>query len=407
MEVEYLKNNIPLYKIYLKGTDSIGIGIVFNIGSIYEEKEKRGISHFLEHMMFKSNEKYSTEQIDYGLELNGGISNAYTSQDITVFLVETIPEGFEKILDILYYAIINKKYKEDEFEKEKKVILSEILRYENDPEDLLNINISKSLFGNSDLGDPIGGTKETINNIYKEDIEEFKERYYNPDNMSIIVEGNFNDYHIKKIKEYFEKIEGNSDKKKNPSIDNGNDIIIKKKEIKDQIYFSLSTYFDINDIFYLEALESLLSGGVSSKIFQIFRNKYGIGYTQSLNSWSIYNYSILSLLIPGFDINKEKLLDEAINYFIDKYEEYVDKEYIDGRIKREKFLFLTKVKNNIFRRLFEEAIYIIKFGKSLEEIENEEEKIIKEKYNELGKYLKELNKGRKVFIYPENNDERN
>ncbi|MGB9674919.1 MAG: M16 family metallopeptidase, partial [Nanopusillaceae archaeon] len=370
-----------------------------NIGSIYEEKEKRGIAHFLEHMMFRSNEKYSAEQIDYGLELNGGKANAYTAPDITAFLVETLPEGFEKVLDILYHAIINKKYREDEFEEEKKVVLSEMLRNESDPEELLNINIARSLFGDSDLGGL--GTKETINNISKEDIEEFKEKYYKPDNMAIIVEGKFNDYHIKKIKEYFEKLEGKSDKKKNPTIDNGEDIIIKKKEIKDQIYFALSTYFDINDIFYLRALESILSGGFSSKVFQIFRNKYGMGYHQLLESWPIYKYSILSLLIPGFDVDKEKLLDEAINYFIDKYEEYIDKEYIEGRIKRKKFKFLTEVKNNVFRRLYEESYYIVKFGKTLEEIENEEEKIMREKYLELGKYLKELKNGKKVIIYPE------
>ncbi|MGC9079574.1 MAG: M16 family metallopeptidase, partial [Nanopusillaceae archaeon] len=371
MEVEILKNEIPLYKIPIEGSNSIGILIGFKIGSIYEDKEKRGISHFLEHMMFKSNEKYSAEQIDYGLELNGGISNAFTSYDLTAYLVETVHEGFDIALDILYHAIVNKKFKENEYENEKKIILSEILRHENDPESLLNINIPKSLFGDSDLGDPIGGTKETINNINKEDIEEFKEKYYNPDNMFIIVEGKFGNYHIKKVKEYFEKIEGNSDKKKKPTIDNGKDIIIRKKEIKDQIYFSLSTYFDKDDIFYLEALQILLSGGISSKTFQIFRNKYGIGYIQTLDSWLEYDYSLFSLVIPGFDVDKENLLDEAINYFINKYEEYIDKDYVDGRIKREKFLFLTKTKNNIFKRLFGDAMYITKFEKNIEEVEKE------------------------------------
>ncbi|BFI73672.1 peptidase M16 [Nanoarchaeota archaeon] len=400
MEVEYLKNDVPLYKIYLDNVNSIGIGIGFNIGSIYEEKDKRGISHFLEHMMFKSNEKYTAEQIDYGLELNGGISNAYTSYDITGYIVETIPEGFNKVLDILYYAIINKKYKQEEFENEKKVVMSEILRYENDPESLLHLYLGKSLFGDSDIGDPIGGTKDTIININKEDIEEFKEKYYNPDNMIILLEGKFNDDHVKLVKEYFEKMEGNSNKKKEPSVSDGKDIIIKKDGIRDQIYYSLSTNFNEEDLINLEALSSILSGGVSSKVFQIFRNKYGIGYSVYLFTTLIYKYSILSLMIPGFDKDKENMLNDAINYFIDKYNEYIDKEYIDGRIRREKFLYLTKTKDNIFRRLFEDIEYIIKFGKSIDDIEKEVEEIIKNNYIDLEKYLKKLYNGKKVIIYP-------
>ncbi|BBL45460.1 peptidase M16 [Nanobdella aerobiophila] len=399
MDVEYLKNDIPIYKIPIDSSDSIGICITFKVGSIYEEKDKRGISHLLEHMMFRSNDKYTANQVDEGLELNGGLSNAFTFFDSTSYLVETIQEGFDKSLDILYHSIINRKYRIDEFEKERLIVLSEIERYENDPESLLNFISNRALFGDSDLGDPVGGTRETILNINKEDIEDFKEKYYNPDNMIIIVEGRFSENHINKIKEYFNNIEGNSDNKKTPTIDKPRDIKLYMDNIKGQIYFSLVNRYNINDYIYLSALSDILSGGASSKLFQIFRNKYGIGYHQSLSVYTLYNNSVLSLEIPSFDKEKENILPEAIDYLINNYEDYIDQEYVNGRINRSNFIYSTKIKNNIFLRLSTEVEYILKFGKNLEEIRKEIINIEKN-YIKIEKYLKELKNGKNIFIYP-------
>lgn len=400
MEVEKLDNGITLYKIPNNNARTIGIGIGVEIGSIYENKDMRGISHLLEHMSFKTNYKYSSEQINYGLELNGGISNAFTSETLTGYLLEVLPEGFEKTLDILFTIYNNKKYRLDEFEKEKKVVLSEIERYENDPESYLEINIPKSIYGESDYGDPIGGYRHTIININKEDIERFKEDYYNPDNTFIIIEGNFSDKHIKLVKEYFRKLDGSSKKKKNPSKDIGKDIII-DMDTRNQIYFAINRSYNIDNIYSIDSLSLILSGGISSKIFQIFRNKHGIGYHIKLEiEYTFKDELIFSLVIPGFEKEKEKEVEKAINDLIESYSK-IEKEYVEGRILREDFIFKTKIENNIFSRLYRDLYLIHLLNINVDEYHKRLIEFTKQNYSELLEYLVKLfEDGKKVIIYP-------
>lgn len=398
MIYETLDNGIKLYKIKNENVKTVGIGIYVNVGSIYEEKDKRGISHFLEHMQFKTNYKYTGEQIDMGLELNGGIANAFTSHVLTGYVCEFIPENYERIIDILFTALDNKKYLNEEFEREKMVILSEINRTFANPEDKLGILSVKSVYGDSDYGSEVGGNPETIKNIEKEDIEEFKYKYYVPENIYIVVEGNYNEKIIEFIKKKFSKLESNENlKMKNPTKDKGNDII-ERMDTQGLVYYSINMNFDIKEYIKLAGLSRVLSGGLSSRVFQIFRNKYGIGYHSSLEFLAEYNDEfIFSLFIPGFEQDKEKYLDDAINDLLD---EKIDKDYIDGRKRRYDLIYETQLKNNLYKRLFSADGMLIKlFNKSLDEINKEIQREM-DNYEENKYILEELfEKGKEVTIY--------
>lgn len=395
MKAETLDNGINLYVIPIKDAKTIGIGIYVNIGSIYEEKEYRGISHLLEHMMFKTNKKYKAEEIDMGLELNGGISNAMTSTNYTMYFTECIREGFEKVVDILFSMFENDRFLENEFENEKKVVISELERERNNPEEVLYNLIQKSVFGNSDYGEEIGGSAETVKNITKEVLEEFKAKYYAPKNMFIILEGDLKERDIEIVRKYFSKLEGDYKKLKEPSKEKGGNII-EYMDIKNIIYYALSKEFELKDIFKAMALSTILSGGVSSKIFQIFRNKYGIGYHIFLERTFTYPDSfILSLGVPGFDISKEKDIHNAIS---DLLKEKVDKEYIEGRLRRFELKF-QKSRILLFERLPIDAFLIKNFNITYDDLPNIIRKYSND-FDDLRKMLEDLTGGYEVWIKP-------
>ncbi|MEM1684428.1 MAG: pitrilysin family protein [Nanopusillaceae archaeon] len=392
---EVLDNGLELYSVPIEGTNTIGIAILINVGSIYEEPQYRGISHFLEHMMFKSNKKYSYEQIDLGLELNGGIANGFTSTEYTEYFIECTKKGLENIVDIFYSMFENENYREEEFENEKRVIISELEKEENTPEGRLANLIKKSVFGDSDYGENVGGNEKTIKNITKEILEEFKAKYYTPKNMIIFLEGNVTEKDIDLVRKYFSKLEGDKPKFKKPSIEHGRNIL-EYMDTKNQIYYSLATEFEKDKYFDILSLTILLSGGISSKIFQIFRNKYGIGYDVRLEPSYFYpDRFIFNLEIPGFDSEKEKVLYNAIDELVNSK---IDEDYINGRIRRYELKF-EKKRKDIFERLLVDPISYKKFGKLYDDTLD----IIKDRlkdHEKLREYLEKLLKGYEVWIKP-------
>ncbi|MEM5882238.1 MAG: pitrilysin family protein [Candidatus Aenigmatarchaeota archaeon] len=399
LKKEILDNGIILYKLRIPNTNTIAVSINVNIGSVYEEEDKRGISHLLEHMMFKSNKKYSAKEVSMGLELNGGISNAFTSNFLTSYFVEVIPKGFERILDILHSMFINENYKKDEFEREKKVVLSEIERYENNPEDMLERLIPKSIFGNSDYGSPISGYRETVSSISKEELEEFKLKYYCSKNTFILIEGNFSDKHLELIRKKFSKIEESSAKKKKPSKSKGSDII-KRMNTKNQIYYSknFEIEFNKNNFFMPFIFSKVISGGISSLMFDVFREKYGIGYRVYFEPTYIYeDRIILTLGIPGYEKEREKNVNAAYEYLI---EQILDRKnfqkYLNGR-KKVISLEYEKIKGDLFKRILREVFIVSINEKTIDDFYS---KAITIKTEEIIKFLKYLEESKIVKIIP-------
>ncbi|HIP90659.1 MAG TPA: insulinase family protein [Candidatus Nanopusillus sp.] len=396
LKKEILDNGLIIHSLEIPDAKTIGIGVGVRIGSIYEPEDKRGISHFLEHMMFKSNHKYTTKQINEGLELNGGVANAFTSTFLTAYIVEVVPEGFPKVLDILYSMFKNEKYKESEFSNEKKVVISELERYENDPESRLYDTVPKSVFGESDYGDPVGGYRETVESISKEDLEEFKAEYYTPSNIFILVEGNFNNRHLALVKEYFSKLEDRGISKKKPSKGDGSDII-QQMDTKNQIYYALNFKVPIDNFILAKAFARFVSGGLSSLVFQTIREKYGIGYHVSFTPSYVYeDYMIYTLSVPGFERDKEDSLYKAIDDLFETIlTENLD-EYYDGRKRRSKLLY-EKERANLYNRLMSELKYLVLFEKTYDDIYKES---LQYSLIDFRRFLKNLENGKIVKIIP-------
>ncbi len=364
MEKIILDNNMTLYTKKLENVNTIGFSFIVKIGSAFENKEQRGISHLLEHMLFKSNEKYSAEEITKKIELLGGQTNAFTTKNKTVFYFETIKENFEKILDIFYHMFNVKKFKEEEFQKEKEVVLSELKISKNNPSHYIYQLQQLSVYGESDWGEDIGGKEETVKNIEKEDLEKFKEKYYQPDNVYLFLVGNFDEKIIEIIQKKFGKIEGKSKKKKEPTKENSRDLILKRNflsNFRENCYvafsYKLKSNFRLVDLWVMNVL---LKGGMSSPFFQEIREKRGLCYSittlldikekKSLGEYSIFLDSIKERYVEKSKNIITKILEKIKN-------KNIGKKYREGRICYYKLL-LSELERNLLSLIETYSFYL-------------------------------------------------
>ncbi len=360
MEKIKLANNLTLYCQKMPNVNTVALAVGVRIGSIYEEPEKRGISHLLEHMMFKSNEKYSWKEISQIFELSGGYVNASTYRYWTTYYFEVIRDSFPKAMNVLYWMLKNEKYKEEEFKNEKKVVITEIRKYKEDPNSWIYNLGPLALYGRSDLGDPIGGYVETVNNIEKKDVEEFKEDYYSPQNMVAFLIGAVDEEILNTTVKYLESLDDKGRVKlKNPKGSEGGDIV--EERGSEQYYFARTFKHDF-PLHKVKIFEYLLTYGMSSILFQELREKRGIGY--SIGSW-VDKY-FFEIVVSGYVKEKHKELLEIMDKV---WELEYDESFVEGK-KRQVRYSIEKIKQNPLQLAAKSASLYFDGYTGIEEYEN-------------------------------------
>lgn len=187
----HFQNGIRLVyeKIDTVKTASIGIWVL--AGSRYETKKINGISHFIEHILFKGTKNRSSREIVYEIESIGGQINAFTAKEYTCFYVRVLDEFLQKGFDILSDLILNPVIALEEMEKEKTVIIEEINMTKEDPEEILYQSLNDLIWKNQTLSYPIIGKESTVKKIDRNKIENYMRERYIPQNIVISVAGNF------------------------------------------------------------------------------------------------------------------------------------------------------------------------------------------------------------------------
>jgi len=216
MQYFELSNGLKVY-VDKKESEIVGVAVAIGVRSLYEDLEKRGLSHLIEHMLFKSNEKYSTFEISKIIEYSGGEASAFTSYDAIIIVAEVLPDVYSRVIDILYNMYVNSKYVEKEFEDEKRVVLTEVRKYMNNPEDWISYLGLIALFGKSDYGDPCTGYPETLENISLEDALEFKEKYFTAENTVVVLTGAISNEIIEETLKYFNEVPSGKVYRKKPA----------------------------------------------------------------------------------------------------------------------------------------------------------------------------------------------
>ncbi|OFI07736.1 protease 3 precursor [Clostridium acetireducens DSM 10703] len=331
-----LDNGLRIVLESIDYVNSISVGLWVENGSRNENKINNGISHFIEHMLFKGTKNRTAKDIVESIENVGGQINAFTGKESTCFYIKALNSHLELALDILSDMLFNSKFSEEDIEKEKGVIIEEINMSEDSPEDVLLDLHSIATWGEDSIALPILGTIKTVKSFTKNQILEYISSYYIPENSVLSICGNFD---MKTIKSTIEKFFGmwSSNTKKitkysSPKILNNN--LFRKKSIE-QLHISLGIEgFGLgnDDVYPLILLNNLLGGGASSILFQKIREDKGICY--SIYSYlTAYNNTGIINIYTGLN---PVYACEAINLIKEELEKFTKIHITDDKLIKSK-----------------------------------------------------------------------
>lgn len=282
-----LQNGARLVSEEIPHLRSVAIGIYVQVGSRDEDEEINGASHFIEHMLFKGTETRSAKDIAETFESIGGQLNAYTSKEYTCFYARTLDEHLDIAADILMDMVFNSAFREKEVGTEKGVIIEEIGMYEDSPDELIHDVFAQVIWPNHSLGRPILGTRETVSCLDRDLLTSFYRKYYIPSNMVIAVVGNVNNQRVRDKIEAYLQGRGSSRilrAKETPAAGTNKVKLIDKDTEQVQICMGIPSISFLDEKRQVQnVMNSILGGGISSRLFQTIREEKGLAY-------SVYTY---------------------------------------------------------------------------------------------------------------------
>ena len=280
-----LKNGLRIITVPQKNSQAVTVLILVGTGSKYETKEINGISHFLEHMMFKGTKKRPSQTIvAETLDKVGGMYNAFTGQDYTGCYGKVEASQFELVFDWIADIFLNSTLPKQEIEKEKRVIIEEInMIYDHPMGYVGEVMWPKLLYGNQPAGRDIAGTKESVKAINRGKLIDYRKKQYVPKNTILCVAGKISFQQVKKIAEkYFSKVEGGEQIEKAKVVEKQNKpecILEYRKTDQSHLCLGVRSYNLFHPHRYAQDILGIILGGMmSSRLFVEVRNKLGLAY---------------------------------------------------------------------------------------------------------------------------------
>ncbi len=394
METSTLDNKLQYILDERKGSGVVAIQIWVKVGSWHETDSIAGITHFIEHLIFKGTEKVKANEMPKRIEALGGSVNAFTSYDNTVYHIVIPSKAFREGFELLADAIKNPAFPEEEIVKEKKVVLEEIKMGEDDPQRKLFNELFSLSYNDIPYGRPIIGFKDTVKNMERKDILAYYKSHYTPDNMVVVITGDFNK---KEAKALIKKFFSGAGERLNPQINNKD--LKKSSDKKEKIierdvrerYLAISyrvppiTHEDIPS---LDVLATILGDGDSSRLNEALKYRKGIvtGISADLFAprydgifiiYSTFNIDDHTQILKEIDGELKRLMDEGIkDWEIEKAKNIISSSYIYSRetvqgraMQIGKYLTIT-----------EDRDFVDKYIKKIEKVSELDIKKVIEKY---------------------------
>lgn len=263
--------------------DSIAIGIWINVGARYEPKAIGGASHFLEHLLFKGTKKRSNEDIKEAIEGRGGAMNGFTSEEFTCYLVKVLSRDMDTALDVLSDMVLNARLAPEDIKKERTVIKEEIKLYMDLPNHHVQDMLMELLWPDQPLGRNLAGTVETVSSMKRQDLLDYKQRYYNPANIVVSASGSLlADEFFASCERYLNpapkgpraSYKKASEAQRKPKLK-----VLSKNTEQAHLAIGLRAFGRYDpDRYTLTLLNIILGGNMSSRLFRELREKRGLAY---------------------------------------------------------------------------------------------------------------------------------
>ena len=262
---------------------SVSVGIWICTGARRETPEQNGISHFVEHMLFKGTENRSAEEIARSVDSIGGNLDAFTAKELVSYNTKVLDQHLALAIDVLADLVLNPLFREDDIDKEKGVILEELKMEADSPDYLVHEIFSSNFWKDHPLGKPILGTRETVKRFDRQMIESYYRSVYVPSNMLVTAAGNLtHERLVDLVRERFEPLSRNGALPPEQPPHTHARIGLRTKKALEQVHLVLgvpSYPLPHEQRFACYVLNTLLGGGMSSRLFQNIRERQGLAYS--------------------------------------------------------------------------------------------------------------------------------
>ncbi|MDR3702844.1 MAG: pitrilysin family protein [Candidatus Sulfopaludibacter sp.] len=282
IEMTTLANGVRVITEEMPHVRSVSVGVWINAGSRSETSEQNGISHFIEHMLFKGTTKRSAEDIARSVDSIGGNLDAFTAKELVCFNTKVLDQHLSQAFDVLADLVLHPMFRDEDIEKEKGVILEEIKMEEDSPDYLVHEIFSSNFWKDHPLGKPILGTPQTVKRFDRSMIRNYYGSIYVPANLIVTAAGNLtHERLVALVCEHFESMPPVDLPKADPVPGTHARLALRNKKALEQVHLVLgvpSYPLPHEERFTCYVMNTLLGGGMSSRLFQNIRERQGLAY---------------------------------------------------------------------------------------------------------------------------------
>ena len=379
IRIEKLKNGIPVLMDKIEGINSVTFGIFVKTGAKNELSGEEGVSHLLEHMMFKGTKTKSAKDISEIIDNEGGIINAYTGKENTVYYVQMLSNRLKEGIEVLTDMFLNSTFSEENLEKEKNVVIEEIRMYDDIPEEIVH-DRNTALVIDGVQGNVVLGSEKSIREMTREKLVKYFKEQYRPENIVISIAGNFSYEDISEIlNNGLGTIENISPEREYNGAMEIRSIENKITKDTNQIHLCFNTKgcsLTSNMRYEVAIISNTLAGNMSSRLFQKIREDRGLAY-------SVFSYTSSfeeGGLFTVYAGTTKKDYKEVLEIIENEFEDIKENGITEYELQKSKNQFLSAVtfglessKGRMNRMANSYLLY--KEIKSLDEILDQIEKI--------------------------------